>query len=173
MQTELHARDHDLAKSQPAPYYLSYTVNDQDIVVLIGAYGSLLTDAGLKRRQADVTMRVGSPALDNTHGQSRSSGMTSGSLAARRRSGCHQPRALGVDGSRIQARRACVFERKDEHRRARGRRRQVARFFEGDSADAHGRTVDGAWFRSRRRGKARFADCPERSGNIRTFIRRP
>ncbi|MGC1903373.1 MAG: metallopeptidase TldD-related protein [Candidatus Acidiferrum sp.] len=80
MQTELQRATTDLAKSQPAPYYLSYTVNDQDIVVLIGSYGSLLTDAGLKRRQADVTMRVGSPALDNTHGQSRSSGMTSGSL---------------------------------------------------------------------------------------------
>ena len=80
MQTELTRATTDLAKSQPAPYYLSYTVNDQDVVVLIGAYGSLLTDAGLKRRQADVMMRVGSPALDNTHGQSRASGMTSGAL---------------------------------------------------------------------------------------------
>jgi TldD protein len=80
MQAELARATTDLAKSEPAPYYLSYTVNDQDVVVLIGSYGSLLTDAGLRRRQADVTMRVGSPALDNTHGQSRSSGMTSGSL---------------------------------------------------------------------------------------------
>jgi TldD protein len=80
MQGELARATTDLAKTEPAPYYLSYTVNDQDIVVLIGSYGSLLTDAGLRRRQADVTMRVGTPALDNTHGQSRSSGMTSGSL---------------------------------------------------------------------------------------------
>ena len=80
MQGELARATSSLAKSEPAPYYLSYTVNDQDLVVLIGSYGSLLTDAGLRRRQADVTMRVGAPALDNTHGQSRSSGMTSGSL---------------------------------------------------------------------------------------------
>jgi TldD protein len=80
MQGELARASSSLAKSEPAPYYLSYTVNDQDLVVLIGSYGSLLTDAGLRRRQADVTMRVGAPALDNTHGQSRSSGMTSGSL---------------------------------------------------------------------------------------------
>jgi TldD protein len=80
MQGELARATRSLAKSEPAPYYLSYTVNDQDLVVLIGSYGSLLTDAGLRRRQADVTMRVGAPALDNTHGQSRSSGMTSGSL---------------------------------------------------------------------------------------------
>ena len=80
MQGELARATSSLAKSEPAPYYLSYTVNDQDLVVLIGSYGSLLTDAGLRRRQADVTMRVGAPTLDNTHGQSRSSGMTSGSL---------------------------------------------------------------------------------------------
>jgi TldD protein len=80
MQSELARATAALTKSEPAPYYLSYTVNDQDVVVLIGSYGSLLTDAGLRRRQADVTMRVGTPALDNTHGQSRSSGMTSGSL---------------------------------------------------------------------------------------------
>jgi TldD protein len=80
MQGELSRATSDLAKSDPAPYFLSYTVNDQDLFVLVGAYGSLLTDAALRRRQADVTMRVGSPALDNTHGQSRPSGMTSGPL---------------------------------------------------------------------------------------------
>lgn len=80
MQSELARATTDLAKTEPAPYYLSYTVHDQDLVVLIGSYGSLLTNAGLRRRQADVTMRVGTPALDNTHGQSRASGMTSGSL---------------------------------------------------------------------------------------------
>ena len=80
MQAELARATTELAKSDPAPYFTSYTVNDQDLVVLIGSYGSLLTDAALRRRQADVTMRVGGPALDNTHGQSRPSGMTSGAL---------------------------------------------------------------------------------------------
>jgi predicted Zn-dependent protease len=80
MQAELLRASGSLSKTDPAPYFLSYTVNDQDIVVLVGSYGSLLTDAALRRRQADVVMRVGSPALDNTHGQSRVSGMTSGTL---------------------------------------------------------------------------------------------
>jgi TldD protein len=80
MQTELLRASTDLGKSDPAPYFTSYTVNDQDVVVLAGSYGSLITDAAVRRRQADVTMRVGSPALDNTHGQSRPSGMTSGPL---------------------------------------------------------------------------------------------
>jgi TldD protein len=80
MQTELNRAKTDLAKSDPAPYFLSYTVNDQDLVVIAGSYGGLLTDSVVKRRSADVTMRVGSPEMDNTHGQSRSSGMTSGML---------------------------------------------------------------------------------------------
>jgi TldD protein len=80
MTGELKRATTDLAKADPAPYYLSYTVYEQNSIVLVGAYGSLLTNTGVHRRQADVTMRVGSPALDNTHGQSRASGMISGSL---------------------------------------------------------------------------------------------
>ena len=80
MQDELKRATTGLAKTDPAPYYLSYTVYDQTSIVLVGAYGSLLTNTGSHRRQADVIMRVGSPALDNTHGQSRASGMISGSI---------------------------------------------------------------------------------------------
>jgi len=80
MQGELSRATSALAKSDPAPYYLSYTVYDQHVIVLVGSYGSLLNDTALHRRQADVTMRIGSPTLDNTHGQSRPSGMVSGVL---------------------------------------------------------------------------------------------
>jgi predicted Zn-dependent protease len=80
MQAELSRASTSLAKNDPSPYFISYAVNDQSTVVLVGSYGSLLTDASFDRRQADVTMRVGSPTLDNTHGASRSSGMSSGSL---------------------------------------------------------------------------------------------
>jgi predicted Zn-dependent protease len=80
MQTELARATAELGKAEQPPYYLSYTVYDQDYVVLVGAYGSLLTNASGRRRQADVNMRVGNAELDNTHGQSRSSGVTSGSL---------------------------------------------------------------------------------------------
>jgi predicted Zn-dependent protease len=80
MQAELNRAKADLAKSDPAPYFLSYTVYDQDQIFIAGAYGALLSDTAVKRRNTDVTMRVGTPELDNTHGQSRSSGMTSGNL---------------------------------------------------------------------------------------------
>src|SRR5579863_4560104 len=64
MQDELKRATTGLAKTDPAPYYLSYTVYDQTSIVLVGAYGSLLTNTGSHRRQSDVTMRVGPPALD-------------------------------------------------------------------------------------------------------------
>jgi TldD protein len=80
MQTELARATAELGRAEQPPYYLSYTVYDQEFVVLVGAYGSLLTNTSAQRRYADVTMRVGTPDLDNTHGQNRSSGVTSGSL---------------------------------------------------------------------------------------------
>jgi len=80
MQTELSRAITELGKDEQPPYYLSYTVYDQDFVVLAGAYGSLLGNTTAQRRYADVTMRVGTSDLDNTHGQSRSSGVTSGTL---------------------------------------------------------------------------------------------
>jgi TldD protein len=80
MQAELSRAVSELGKAEQPPYYLSYTVYDQDFVVLAGAYGSLLGNTAAQRRFADVTMRVGTPDLDNTHGQSRSSGVTSGTL---------------------------------------------------------------------------------------------
>jgi TldD protein len=80
MQTELARATTELGKTEQVPYFLSYTVYDQDFVVLVGAYGSLLNNVSAQRRQADVTMRVGTPDLDNTHGQSRPSGVTSGTL---------------------------------------------------------------------------------------------
>jgi predicted Zn-dependent protease len=80
MRAELNRAKTDLAKSDPAPYFLSYTVYDQDQIFIAGAYGALISDTAVTRRNTDVTMRVGTPELDNTHGQSRGSGMTSGAL---------------------------------------------------------------------------------------------
>jgi len=80
MKTELDRAKTDLAKSDPPPYFLSYTAYDQDQIFIVGAYGALLTDTTVKRRSVDVTMRVGSPELDNTHGQSRATGMSTGIL---------------------------------------------------------------------------------------------
>jgi TldD protein len=80
MQRELKRATIALAKSDPAPYYLSYAVTDTSGYEIGGTSGSLFLSAKVNRRQADVMMRVGSTALDNTHGPSRPSGVTSGML---------------------------------------------------------------------------------------------
>jgi TldD protein len=81
MQRELKRANTLLAKSEPPPYYLSYAVTDIDGSVIAAANGSLMISASYRRRLADVMMRVGSPALDNTHSnKNRPSGITSGSL---------------------------------------------------------------------------------------------
>ena len=80
MQKELRRASDALAKADPATYYLSYSVSDATAVTIAGSTGSLIVSNEGHRRQADVMMRVGSAALDNTHSQSRPSGIVSGSL---------------------------------------------------------------------------------------------
>ena len=81
MQQELKRATSSLAKTDPPPYFLSYAVTDVDQFLIIASNGSLVLSTGAQRsRQADVMMRVGSAALDNTHNKSRGSGITSGLL---------------------------------------------------------------------------------------------
>jgi len=80
MQRELQRATASLAKSDPAPYFLGYAVEDADGVTIAAVNGSIVLSASTRRRQADVMMRVGGAALDNTHGASRPSGIASGPL---------------------------------------------------------------------------------------------
>ncbi len=80
MQRELKRATSGLAKSAPPPYYLSYAVTDMDATAVIASNGALIFATSRRFRQADVMMRVGATSLDNTHGQSRGSGIVSGVL---------------------------------------------------------------------------------------------
>ena len=55
-------------------------VTDIDANAIVASNGSLIFNTGRRIRMADVMMRVGSTALDNTHGQARPSGIVSGQL---------------------------------------------------------------------------------------------
>jgi TldD protein len=81
MQQELTRAMTALAKSQPAPYYLGYIVYDRQGISITASEGSLLNSIPNRDRWADVTMRVGSPALDNTHGEERESGISGGAIS--------------------------------------------------------------------------------------------
>ena len=80
MQQELQRAQSDLGKLDPAPYFLSYSVHDESVAVAIGSQGSLVSSTHARRRAADVTMRIGTPALDNAHGMNRNSALDSGTL---------------------------------------------------------------------------------------------
>lgn len=83
MQQELQRAGLELGKLDPAPYYTSYSVYDQDSTVIVGSLGSLLNSTEVHRRTGNVTMRVGSAALDNTHEENRLSGIVSGLIPLR------------------------------------------------------------------------------------------
>jgi len=80
MQAELERAKTSLAKSDPSPYFISYEVYDQHTLTVAGTYGTVVTSNAGNHRWADVTMRVGSPAMDNTHNENRDSGISSGPL---------------------------------------------------------------------------------------------
>ena len=80
MEKELHRGQAELAKQDPTPYFTSYNVTDGEALVILSDQGGVLTSSHVRHRQADVSMRIGAPALDNTHDQERFSGITSGQL---------------------------------------------------------------------------------------------
>ena len=55
------------AKADPAPYFLSYEVTEEDYHGVSATLGSLSGNSHGKARRLDVCVRVGSPRLDNYH----------------------------------------------------------------------------------------------------------
>jgi TldD protein len=54
-------------KADPPPYYMSYTVTDEENEVLTSSLGAVMGQNKRHLRYLDVTIRVGSPKLDNYH----------------------------------------------------------------------------------------------------------
>ena len=92
MQTELtramtslgHAAPQADAKgdgTQPLPpYFISYDVADDYSTRITAQYGALMSSTEDHVRLGDIQVRVGSPALDNTHGTHRTSALSTISL---------------------------------------------------------------------------------------------
>jgi len=64
------------ATPQPKPYFLSFSVADAENVSITAQYGAITNSNASHARTADVQVRLGSPALDNTHGDHRTSALT-------------------------------------------------------------------------------------------------
>jgi TldD protein len=54
-------------KADPPPYYLSYEITEQDFKSVSGTLGTVNPTSTNKSRALDVSVRVGSPKLDNYH----------------------------------------------------------------------------------------------------------
>jgi predicted Zn-dependent protease len=67
----------DKTGKQIAPYFISYTVADASSISIRAQYGALVDSAQDHSRVLDVQVRVGDPALDNTHGSHRGSAVNS------------------------------------------------------------------------------------------------
>jgi predicted Zn-dependent protease len=80
MERELQRARDQLGKLDPPAYFMSYSVHDQSKAVAVGSQGSLINSTHTRTRTADVIIRVGSPALDNSHQQNRSSAISTGEL---------------------------------------------------------------------------------------------
>ncbi len=80
LEKELHRGQAELGKQDPAPYFTSYNITDGETLAVMASQGGILTASRSRQRVADVSMRIGKPDLDNTHGADRGSGITSGNL---------------------------------------------------------------------------------------------
>ena len=81
MQRELQRATNSLKKADPSPYFLSYAVADTAGVTIIGTNsGSVLSTGTSASPGGRDDARRYLHAPDNTHGQSRPSAITSGTL---------------------------------------------------------------------------------------------
>jgi hypothetical protein len=80
-------------KADPPPYFLSYEITQEDAYTVSGTLGAIDTNGGGKSRRLDVSVRVGTPKLDNYH-RVRGAGAAAGHALFRQHRGlAHRARA--------------------------------------------------------------------------------
>lgn len=80
LQQELDRAMSSLSKAEPAPYYISYSASEESRAVIVGSNGAIVANIGGHERSVDISVRVGSRDLDNTHGDNRYHAITTASL---------------------------------------------------------------------------------------------
>jgi TldD protein len=108
MQQELQRAMAALSKSDPAPYFISYSAREEYSTVIAARLGALMTDASRHNRSVDISVRVGSPELDNTHNENRASAVISTVLPLEDRSDAIA-RVLWINTDRMYKRAAQTF----------------------------------------------------------------
>jgi TldD protein len=54
-------------KADPPPYFISYEIHEDDYRIVSASLGAITASSGGKSRNLDVSIRVGTPKLDNYH----------------------------------------------------------------------------------------------------------
>src|SRR5205807_4136227 len=54
-------------KADPPPYFMSYEITEQQYRVISASLGAITSNSGGRQRNLDVSVRVGSPKVDNYH----------------------------------------------------------------------------------------------------------
>src|SRR5262249_31061766 len=80
MRQELDRAMTSLSKAEPAPYFMSYAANDESANVIAASSGAIIASTKRRARSVDISIRVGSRALDNTHGENRAHGIAVAAL---------------------------------------------------------------------------------------------
>ncbi len=80
MQQELDRAMTSLAKADPAPYFISYSADDDSRGYIVASNGAIVADVGQHERSVDISVRVGDRELDNTHGENRFNAITTTTL---------------------------------------------------------------------------------------------
>jgi TldD protein len=80
LQQELNRAMTSLGKAEPAPYFMSYSATDEYDNIIVASNGAIVADMNRHDRNADISVRVGSRDLDNTHGENRFNGVVQASL---------------------------------------------------------------------------------------------
>ncbi|HYL94145.1 MAG TPA: metallopeptidase TldD-related protein [Alphaproteobacteria bacterium] len=65
-----------LKKTEPAPYFISYGAVEEYGTVIVASNGAIFASIQHHERSGNVSVRVGSAELDNTHGEQRFSAVT-------------------------------------------------------------------------------------------------
>ncbi|HKW75590.1 MAG TPA: metallopeptidase TldD-related protein [Terriglobales bacterium] len=80
LQQELDRAMTSLSKAEPAPYFISYSASDERAGVVMASNGALVANVDHRERSVDISVRVGSRQLDNTHGESRFNSIVTAAL---------------------------------------------------------------------------------------------
>lgn len=67
LEIELKNNFNGLKKKEIAPYFISYSLTETNVVKIYSSYGKIVADQNLHSKTLDVSLRVGDYSLDNTH----------------------------------------------------------------------------------------------------------